>query len=263
MARAMVRGLLAAGHNAAQLQVVEPDAEQQRILQAQAPRISVTTDHKAVAETAAVVVLAVKPQVMANVAAQLAGCKRPPGQILVSVAAGISLKSLQAWFGNHSALVRVMPNTPALVGAGIAGACATTELLAADRSLADYIVSATGKVVWLDDESLMDAVTAVSGSGPAYFFLIMEIMQQIAEDFGLDRTTAHLLCTQTALGAAKLASESTDAVSELRRQVTSPGGTTEAALQVLEQHDIRGIFKQALAAARQRSVELGQLHPAD
>lgn len=259
MAQAIIRGLLSAGHPARKISVADPASGPQEIVAAIDTAITLTTDNTLLAESCDVLVLAVKPQIMAAVAKPLSQADRPANQIVVSVAAGITLESMQSWFGADTALIRVMPNQPALIGEGMSGLCANPNVSEAGKELATYVMEATGKVLWFDDEQQIDAVTAISGSGPAYFYLVMEIMQQVAEELGLDAETARTLCTQTALGAGRLAAISGEDLSELRERVTSPGGTTAAALQILEQSGIRDMFRTALQAARDRSVELGQI----
>jgi pyrroline-5-carboxylate reductase len=166
---------------------------------------------------------------------------------------------MQSWFGQDAALVRVMPNQPSLVGEGMSGLCASASVNENGRALANYVMEATGTSAWFEDEQLMDAVTAISGSGPAYFYLVMEIMQQVAEEFGFDKATARTLATRTALGAGMVAAGSDEELAELRERVTSPGGTTAAAIQSLEASDIRETFRKALTAARNRSIELGKI----
>lgn len=258
MSQAIVRGLLAAGHAGSHIHIAEPAAAQRKAIGQFAPEIHLTGDNRTVAATAAVLVLAVKPQIMQQVTKELAQAGRPTDQLIISVAAGITLASLQQWLGSDRHVVRVMPNTPALVGAGMAGLCANSKVDEQGKQLADYVMTATGKVVWFDDESLLDAVTAVSGSGPAYFFLVMEMLQQVAEELGIPAETARLLSTQTALGAAQVAAIDPESLAQLRQRVTSPGGTTEAAIKVMEQQDLRGTFRAALLAAHERSVELGR-----
>ena len=259
MAQAIIRGLLNAGHPATRIFIADPATEQQRAVSSINADISCSTDNTDLASRVDVLVLAVKPQLMAACVAPLADISRPHDQLIVSVAAGITLESLAHWFGSDAALVRVMPNQPALVGAGMSGLCAGSETNTDARNKAAYVMQATGNIVWLEEEALMDAVTAVSGSGPAYFYLVMEIMQQVAEEeFGFDAHTARELVTQTALGAGKTATVSEEQLAALRAQVTSPGGTTAAALQSLEAAGIRDMFRAALKAARDRSVELGR-----
>ena len=176
--------------------------------------------------------------------------------LLISIAAGISISSLESWAGDDLAIVRAMPNTPALINTGITALFANSRVSLEQRNQAESIMCAVGKVVWIKEETLMDTVTAVSGSGPAYFFYFMEALEQAAIEEGLDKNTARLLTLETALGAARLAIETTKSPSELRDQVTSPGGTTEAAIQVLEQVGMSQILKTAVTAARKRSADL-------
>lgn len=258
MARALVRGLLHAGHPAGRIQVADPDPAQLEQVVALHASVGIHADNQEVARRADVLVLAVKPQVMADTARQIAAAPRRAGQLILSVAAGITLDSLRSWFGPGTPLVRVMPNQPATIGAGISGLAASANVSEAERHIAQYIASATGHAVWLRDESLMDAVTAVSGSGPAYFYLLMEHMERAAIELGLPADLAATLTRETALGAARLVIETKAEPGRLRAAVTSPGGTTAAALRVFEAANLDAIVKQALAAARDRSTELGR-----
>jgi len=258
MARALVRGLLQAGHPAGRLQVADPDPAQLEQVGALHASVGIHGDNRDVAGVANVLVLAVKPQLMANVARQIAAGPRPQGQLIVSVAAGVTLDSLRGWFGPDTPLVRVMPNQPATIGAGISGLAASAAVGAGERQIAQYIASATGQAVWLQDETLMDAVTAVSGSGPAYFYLLMEHMERAAVKLGLSPELAAALTRETALGAARVVIETKAEPARLRAAVTSPGGTTAAALRVFEAANLDTIVRQALAAARDRSAELGR-----
>jgi len=261
MARALVRGLLQAGHPAGRLQVADPDPAQLEQVGALHASVGIHGDNRDVAGIANVLVLAVKPQLMANVARQIAAGPRPQGQLIVSVAAGVTLGSLRGWFGPHAPLVRVMPNQPATIGAGISGLAASPTVGERERQIAEYIAAATGQAVWLQDETLMDAVTAVSGSGPAYFYLLMEHMERAAVELGLTPEIAAALTRETALGAARVVIETKAEPARLRAAVTSPGGTTAAALRVFETANLDAIVRQALAAARDRSAELGKLPP--
>jgi pyrroline-5-carboxylate reductase len=258
MAQAIIRGLLQAGHPAKRISVADPLPEQQQVIAELATEITLTDDNASLAKQCDVLVLAVKPQIMSTVAEPLGQINRPATQVVISVAAGITLEAMSDWFGADSALIRVMPNQPALIGEGMSGLCATSNVTDAGKGQAAYVMEATGKALWFDDEKLMDAVTAVSGSGPAYFYLIMEIMQAVAEEFGFDKTTARTLSVQTALGAGHVAAASDEELAALRKRVTSPGGTTEAALKTLEASGIRDMFRTALQAARDRSLELGK-----
>ncbi|MBM4221551.1 MAG: pyrroline-5-carboxylate reductase [Gammaproteobacteria bacterium] len=258
MARALVRGLLQAGHPARRISIAEPDAAQRELVAALDAGLVIDANNTPVAQNAAVLVLAVKPQILPEVATALGGQRRPPGQMVMSVAAGITLGSLAGWFGAATPLVRVMPNQPATIGAGVSALAASTAVDATGRQLAEYVAGTTGRALWLPDETLMDAVTAVSGSGPAYFYLFMEHMERAAVDLGLAPDLAAALVRETALGAARVVVETRGDPGALRATVTSPGGTTAAALRVFEQADLAGIVQQALTAARDRSAELGK-----
>jgi len=203
-----------------------------------------------------VVVLAVKPQVLTEVCADIAAAVQEHQPLLISIAAGVRSDAIQRWLGGGVSLVRVMPNTPALVQSGAAGLFASAAVSDAQRGAAESIMRAVGLTLWVEDEASMDAVTALSGSGPAYFFLVMEPMEQAGQALGLSAESARLLTLQTAFGASKMALESEQGAAELRRRVTSPGGTTEAALKVLSNGNIAGLFADALAAAHARSVEM-------
>lgn len=258
MARALVRGLLHGGHPAQCISIAEPDAGQRELVAALDPGLVIDANNTPVAQSAAVLVLAVKPQILPEVALALASQRRPAGQLVMSVAAGVTLRSLAGWLGTTTPLVRVMPNQPATIGAGVSALAASASVDANGRQLAGYVAGTTGRALWLQDESLMDAVTAVSGSGPAYFYLLMEHMERAATDLGLPPDLAAALTRETALGAARVVIETQGDPAALRAAVTSPGGTTAAALRVFEQADLAGIVQQALTAARDRSVELGK-----
>ncbi len=256
MARSLIGGMLAAGHPAERICVADPDPDTRERLQQEAG-ICTFADNQAVVERCDVVVLAVKPQVLRAVATALEPASRP-GQLFLTVAAGIRTDSLSRWLGSETAIVRAMPNTPALVQAGASALYATPRVSGAQREAAESILRAVGLVQWVDDEDLMDVVTALSGSGPAYLFLVMEAMERAAVDLGLPRETARLLTVQTAFGAAKLALEIEEDPAVLRENVTSPGGTTEAALRVLREGGLEDLFERAISAARDRAVELAE-----
>lgn len=258
MAQAIASGLLRAGHAPDAMAVADPAAAQRAHWARLHPAITCTLANATVAADAAVLVLAVKPQIMPTVLAELSASPRPAGQFIMSVAAGVTLASIATGLEADTAVVRVMPNQPALIGAGIAVMVASPKVNAAQRAQALYVAETTGKALWISDESLMDAVTAVSGSGPAYFYLVMELMAQSATEMGLPRDVAQALVRHTALGAARVASDPHTDLAALRASVTSPGGTTAAALAVLEQAGIADILRRALIAARDRSAELGR-----
>ena len=203
-----------------------------------------------------VIVLAVKPQVMAATVKAMAGAVTGRQPLIISIAAGIRLSAISGWLREELPVIRAMPNTPALIQAGATALFASDRVSRLHKETAETILRSVGTAVWVDHESLLDTVTALSGSGPAYFFLIMEILEKAAIDMGLQPEQARLLTLETAFGAAKMAMESERDAATLREQVTSPGGTTEAALQILEQGNIRKLFQDALKAAQQRSVSL-------
>jgi len=258
MARSLIGGLLADGCSPLSLSVADPVAEQRTLLHSHFG-VHTNADNAAVAAAAEVVVLAVKPQVLQQVAVGLAATVQQRQPLIISVAAGVREPDLRRWLGGEAAVVRVMPNTPALVGSGASALYANIWVSPARRQLAESILRAVGLTVWVDDESLLDAVTALSGSGPAYFFLLMEALEDSAVRLGLPAEQARLLCLQTAFGAAKMALESADGPAVLRARVTSPGGTTERAVTTLQQGDFEALIDRALAAACGRARELGEL----
>jgi len=262
MTTSLVGGLRARGAAPGDLCVSDPVAAQRERLEFDFGVRTTPANAEAVRE-ADLVVLAVKPQDMAaaaqSIAAQLATRRR----IVVSIAAGIRIANLLQWLGRGTPVVRTMPNRPALIGAGITAACAGPGVDHADRVAVERVLSTAGPLVWLDDESQMDVVTAVSGSGPAYFFLLVEALEDAGAALGLPRDVARQLAAHTALGAGRMVTESSDLPAKLREQVTSKGGTTAAALAVLEQAGLRGIFAGAIAAAARRSAELADQFGAD
>jgi pyrroline-5-carboxylate reductase len=205
-----------------------------------------------------VVVLAVKPQTLRSVAEKSAALVQAKKSLVVSIAAGISQTSLSRWLGEEVAIVRCMPNTPALVLTGATALHANPNVNEEQRDLAENILRAVGISLWVADENELDAVTAVSGSGPAYYFLLMEYMENAAIEMGLSKETARLLIQQTALGAAKIALESTESPEQLRNRVTSPGGTTQRAIETFQQGDFALLVSKALHAAQARSVEMSK-----
>ncbi|MFQ5635161.1 MAG: pyrroline-5-carboxylate reductase [Gammaproteobacteria bacterium] len=252
MGCAIIGGLLAAGHRADRLRVSDPSEAQRERIQSLDPDIVIGDDNAAVLTDADVLVLAVKPQLIDGVCAPLAGAPRPDGQLVISIAAGITLDTLRERLAPTQAIVRVMPNQPALIGAGMAVLTCTPETSAAQRQRAHYVAEATGRAEWVDDEGLMDAVTAVSGSGPAYFYLLMELIERGAIGMGIPDDLARILARQTAWGAGRVAVESSLELTALRASVTSKGGTTAAALTAFENAGLRDIVERALRAARDR-----------
>jgi pyrroline-5-carboxylate reductase len=256
MATAMMTGLIQKGHSPNLLVASNRGSEKLEPLKELG--IHTTTDNDKAARHADIVVLAVKPQLMKAVCAQLRDAVSTRQPLIISVAAGISLNCLNAWLGENIAIVRAMPNTPASVGLGITGLIANSKVNLQQQLLADTITNSIGTSVWLKDEKLMDALTAVSGCGPAYFFLMMEAMIDAACELGLSRENAHTLTVQTALGAAHMASQPGADPAALRKQVTSPNGVTEQAILSFEQNGLRMLFRQALTAAVNRSQEIAQ-----
>ncbi|MHB8104512.1 MAG: pyrroline-5-carboxylate reductase [Dehalococcoidales bacterium] len=221
--------------------------------------ITVTADNRAAIKDREVVVLAVKPQNIKEVLADFKGLLKPD-QLILSIAAGVRIQTISQGAG-HNRIVRSMPNTPAQIGLGISGWTATKEVTEKQKSWARDILGAMGKEIYFDDEEYLDKVTAVSGSGPAYVFLFAESLIDGALALGLKQQDAETLVLQTILGAAHLMNESSKAPSELRRNVTSKGGTTERALEIFKKSDIAGIVAKAVKAAYQRAKELGELKP--
>ncbi|MEJ2393707.1 MAG: pyrroline-5-carboxylate reductase [Candidatus Thiodiazotropha sp.] len=258
MASSLIGGLIADGYNSRQITVSDPDTEQLARLAARFDIHTETDNNKAI-EQAKIVVLAVKPQALEKVARGIAESMTRVRPLVISIAAGIQETALREWLGGEVALVRSMPNTPAMIQSGATGLYAGPGVSDEQRDMAESILRSVGLTRWVDDESLMDAVTAVSGSGPAYFFLVMEAMEAAASEMGLDPESARLLTLQTALGAARMAMESSDSPATLRQKVTSPGGTTEEALKILEEGHLRELFAAALSGAQRRSRELSNL----
>ena len=254
MATALIAGLAGQLANAADLHVVDPNADALERL-AQQYGVSTASGIGEQVAGADVVVLAVKPQQMRDVAASLAPQLR--GQLLLSIAAGIRIADLSRWLGGYGAIVRSMPNTPALIGMGITGMVAQAGVSEAQRNAADQVMRAVGKTVWLDDEAKIDPVTAVSGSGPAYVFFFLEAMQQAALEMGLSAEQGRELALATFTGAAQLAAQSGDPVEVLRQRVTSKGGTTYAAITSMEGAGVKQAIIDAMKAAAARGRELG------
>ncbi len=259
MATSLIGGLLADHVSPARLCVADRDPAQRERLAAQFG-VRTSEDNATCAEDADVIVLAVKPQVLHGVCEGLADSVRRNRPLVISVAAGVRTDSLRRWLGGGDiAIVRAMPNTPALLQSGATGLFAGAGVSEEQRDLAEAILRATGLTLWVDDEAQMDIVTALSGSGPAYFFRIMEGLEKAAIAQGLPAQAARLLTLQTALGAARMAMESREAIATLRERVTSPGGTTEQGLLALEDADIDALLGQVLKAARDRSAALAKL----
>jgi pyrroline-5-carboxylate reductase len=261
MGRALISGLLANGFQASQLSVVEANASIGLQLHQDFGVQIISTLEQIAFDFSKnnVVVMAIKPQDFNLVAKSLSAKIKhatSPGPLILSIAAGIRLQDMSRWLG-HERCVRAMPNTPALIGKGITGLFADAAVNESDRSLAETICNAVGQTVWVKEEKLMDAVTAVSGSGPAYVFAFLEAMQSSGEKLGLDAVTARKLAYATLEGATQLAHNSDEHAGVLRERVTSKGGTTAAALEVLKQLDWHGALEKAINAANQRGKVMG------
>jgi len=258
MARSLIGGMIATGISNQNISVSEPQADLREKLTKDFG-VNALEENASAVTGANVIVLAVKPQNLQEVVTPLGSLVAEARPLLISVAAGVISSSIERWVGGDPALIRVMPNTPALIGAGISALHANSNVSNDQRTLAEKIMAAVGKTVWIKEERLMDAVTAVSGSGPAYFFYVMQAIYDAAVIEGLDAQTARSLSLETALGAARLAVESTEDPGSLQAKVTSPGGTTEAAIKVLDDSGVRDTLQKAVSAARARGGELAKL----
>jgi pyrroline-5-carboxylate reductase len=256
MATSLIGGLLAGGAPEDGITVAEPDAERRKLL---AERYGVNTcPNNTDTLTSDVVILAVKPQIMQLICRELAGRERTRAPLYISIAAGIRAAAIEHWLDAPVSLVRCMPNTPALLQCGATGMFANPRVDATQRGLAEHILQAAGITAWVSDEAQLDAITALSGSGPAYFFLLMEAMQAAGAELGLDMATARRLTLQTALGAARMAIESDIEPAQLRARVTSKGGTTERAINSFNKSGFQQQVLDALRAAHARSLELAE-----
>jgi pyrroline-5-carboxylate reductase len=256
MATSLIGGMTEKGFSTGAIRVSDPVEESRRRLEKQFG-VATVDDNREACRNADVVVLAVKPQVMKEVVAGFADAlaHRP---LVISIAAGIPMAALQAWLGADKPIVRCMPNTPSLVQAGASGLYASDGVSDTQKTLATEILDAVGMTVWLESEDDLDAVTAVSGSGPAYFFLLMEAMEKAGTELGLNPETARRLTLQTALGAAKMAHQSDVDPAELRRRVSSPGGTTERAVATFVEAGLPELVARAMTAARDRSRQMAE-----
>jgi pyrroline-5-carboxylate reductase len=254
MAAALIAGMVRRGFSAAAIQVVELVADaRERLTDQFGVRCAAVADDSVLA--CDVLVLAVKPQQLRDALIPLAG--RLQRQLVVSIAAGVRIADIARWLGDYRRIVRAMPNTPALVGAGISGLCADASVAGDEREIAESVLAAVGHTVWIDSEAQMDAVTAVSGSGPAYVFYFIEALQAAGEALGFTPEAARKLAIETFSGATQLAAQSAESPAVLRGRVTSKGGTTEAALDSLEADRVAAAISRAVAAACARGRVLG------
>ena len=258
MARALVGGLISSGYPHENLGVAEPSSTRRAELAPGLPGVKLSHDNHEIAEFADCLVLAVKPQLMREVCRDLQDTVQKHRPLIVSVAAGTHSRDIEEWLGGDLAVVRVMPNQPALLLQGASGLYANARTNNEQRDRAVEIISAVGSVVNVPDEDSIDAVTAISGTGPAYFYLLIDALIQSAEEFGLDAQAAHKLVMDTAQGSAALAAVSGESMETMIEHVRSPGGTTSAAFTVFDERDIRDIFAEAFAAARDRSRQLAE-----
>ncbi|NIL93826.1 MAG: pyrroline-5-carboxylate reductase [Woeseiaceae bacterium] len=256
MARALVGGLVSSGFPPANLLVSDPDESRRAILEHDLPGVTITDDNDAVAAGADCLVLAVKPQLMREVCESLAPAVQKSRPLIISVAAGTHSRDIDTWLGADLPIVRVMPNQPALLLQGASGLFANELTTNEQRDRATEIISAVGSVVHVRDEDDIDAVTAISGTGPAYFYFLIDMLIRSAEDFGLDPQAAHKLVMDTAKGSASLAAVSGETMQAMIERVRSPGGTTAAAFEVFDNENVRKIFAKAFAAAKDRAIQL-------
>ena len=254
MARSLIGGLISSGVDNTNLFATDPSEDARKALNEDFS-IQTFSENQKLVDECDVTVFAVKPQVLKIVATQL---KAKESSLYISIAAGIPSESLNNWLGSNKAVVRSMPNTPSLVLSGASGLFANASVSEEQKEIAESILRAVGVAVWVDDEAQLDAVTALSGSGPAYFFMVMEAMEKAGEALGLPSETARLLAIQTGFGATKLALEMDDSPEELRKKVTSPGGTTEQAIKTFEEQGLLDMFSKAMQAAHDRAEELAE-----
>ena len=263
MARALAGGMLSAGYEPRHILISEPRAEQREALARELPGADIREDNLSIVSEAECVLFAVKPQILADVCKPLATVVQKTRPLIISIAAGVRSGDIEDWLGGDLAVVRVMPNQPALLRLGISGLYANQRTSALQLRAASNIVATTGPVVPVPSEADLDTVTAVSGTGPAYFYLLVDMLVNVAVELGLDYDAAFSLVLETARGAGEMAEQSGESMASLIARVRSPGGTTAAAFDYLEDTDFRAIFKAAVIAARDRAVDLAdQAHKA-
>ncbi|KAI8075912.1 pyrroline-5-carboxylate reductase [Gilbertella persicaria] len=265
MAEAILGGLYSpsVGHPHSHLRFSEPLEERRQYMIKKYPDVMATTDNQTVVDGADIVILAVKPQVLRMVIQNLAPTlHKNPHILIISIAAGIETEAILRWLdpqGYNAPLIRIMPNTPSLIGEGAVGLFATASVSQEQKALTERLMGSVSKVLsWVESEDLIDTITGMSGSGPAYFFLMMEAMENAGVARGLSREESKALTLQTCLGAARMAISSEDDLATLRRKVTSPKGTTEAAIKSMETADVRKVIQDAVFAATDRSKELAE-----
>lgn len=255
MSQSLIGGLIASGYPKTLITATDSNESQRQDI-TEKLGIYCYADNAEAASKADILVLAVKPQMLEAVCLQLANEANLQTTLVISIAAGVRSTDIDRWLGGEMAVVRAMPNTPALVQSGATGLFANAKVSPSQKEQAEHILRAAGLTLWLKQEADLDTVTAISGSGPAYFFLMMEAMQLAGQKLGLDESSARLLTIQTAFGAAKMALESRDDCATLRHKVTSPNGTTEKAIKSFEENDFVNIVETAMSAAKQRATQL-------
>ena len=258
MGQALVRGLIDSGCVAENLTIIDTNEETFKKLQKKFPHCHVLSQTEAALNISDIVVLAVKPQSMRSACEQIAAQCQSIRPLIISIAAGIRAEDIDTWLGGEMPIVRCMPNTPALVQSGTTGLYANAEVSSHQRDLADGILGSVGSTLWIDQEEMLDVVTAVSGSGPAYFFYLIEAMLEAGLSLGLNESQARQLTIHTATGAAKLIEKTGKAPSELRQSVTSKGGTTEVAISTLDENDMKSIIQSAITNAALRAKQLSK-----
>ncbi|MCN4145072.1 MAG: pyrroline-5-carboxylate reductase [Thiohalomonas sp.] len=264
MAYSLIGGLTSTGMKGQNIWISDHSTEKMTPIASQFS-VNMTNSNIELVQSVDIIILAVKPQQLAQVCTEIAASVSKTRPLVISIAAGLLSKDIESWLNENQdkesrlALVRCMPNTPALVQSGATALFANKQVSHEQKTLAESILRAAGLTLWLENESDMDAVTALSGSGPAYFFLVIDAMEKAGIQLGLTEKTAHLLAIQTAFGASKMALESNDSPETLRKKVTSPGGTTEKAIGILQDGQLEALFAKALEGARDRSIELAQI----
>lgn len=258
MGESLLSGLIASGHSPTKIYACDPNEERLASIGAKWG-VNTSTDNAKAVSKAAIVLFAVKPQQLKEVMISQREIIQASTPLVISIAAGVRTSAIQSWLGEKTAIVRAMPNMPALIQTGVTALYANDHVMPEGRSLAESVLRSVGTTVWLIEEEQMDAVTALSGSGPAYFFYMMDALQKAGVSLGLPEEMARFLTIQTAFGAAKMVLESNESLQTLREQVTSKGGTTEQAIRVFEEVQLQSIYKDAMTAARDRSRELAVL----
>lgn len=258
MGASLIGGLIRNGYSPLHIWCTDPSREKLDHVSKEF-HIHTTSQNEEAILYADVVILAIKPQIFAEAVIPLHKIIQERKPLIISIAAGIDCQAMQKWMGHTIPIIRAMPNTPALYACGATGLFANSNVTTSQKQLAETIMKSVGITVWVEDESDINIITALSGSGPAYFFFMMEAMQKAADEMGLSSEIVRKLTVQTAYGAAKMALESKESLTELRLKVTSPGGTTEKAIAVMEENHLRDIYKRAMFAAKLRSEELAKL----